>query len=179
MISRTNTSCWFLSILVAGFLAGCASTAPPLPEAGTSADPHVHVSTNRPNNLLASDETTIAIRNELSRTESRAKSAESMQQMGQGDMPGMQHGDTKMEGHKDIPNATDVDSEKRTVADEMKKTSDEMKKTSDAMEERSEQKESQNFYYTCRMHPQIHADKPGNCPICGMALIKKEGPPPK
>ncbi len=26
-------------------------------------------------------------------------------------------------------------------------------------------------YYTCSMHPQIHADKPGDCPICGMTLI--------
>jgi rubrerythrin len=29
-------------------------------------------------------------------------------------------------------------------------------------------------YYTCVMHPQIHQDKPGKCPICGMTLIKKE-----
>lgn len=29
-----------------------------------------------------------------------------------------------------------------------------------------------SFYYTCSMHPQIHKDKPGNCPICGMKLIK-------
>ena len=28
--------------------------------------------------------------------------------------------------------------------------------------------------YTCPMHPQIIRDKPGNCPICGMALVKKE-----
>lgn len=27
-------------------------------------------------------------------------------------------------------------------------------------------------YYTCSMHPQIHEDHPGNCPICGMELIK-------
>jgi len=27
-------------------------------------------------------------------------------------------------------------------------------------------------YYTCSMHPQVHADAPGNCPICGMNLIK-------
>ena len=27
-------------------------------------------------------------------------------------------------------------------------------------------------YYTCSMHPQIHQDKPGKCPICGMDLIK-------
>lgn len=26
-------------------------------------------------------------------------------------------------------------------------------------------------YYTCSMHPQVHADKPGDCPICGMTLI--------
>ena len=25
-------------------------------------------------------------------------------------------------------------------------------------------------YYTCAMHPQIHADHPGSCPICGMPL---------
>lgn len=28
--------------------------------------------------------------------------------------------------------------------------------------------------YTCPMHPDIHKDKPGNCPICGMELVKKE-----
>jgi len=27
--------------------------------------------------------------------------------------------------------------------------------------------------YTCPMHPQIILDKPGNCPICGMELVKK------
>jgi len=26
-------------------------------------------------------------------------------------------------------------------------------------------------YWTCSMHPQIKADKPGNCPICGMQLV--------
>ena len=29
--------------------------------------------------------------------------------------------------------------------------------------------------YTCPMHPQILEDHPGNCPICGMALVKKSG----
>ncbi|MEO6733654.1 MAG: efflux RND transporter periplasmic adaptor subunit [Ferruginibacter sp.] len=28
--------------------------------------------------------------------------------------------------------------------------------------------------YTCPMHPDIIRDKPGNCPICGMELVKKE-----
>ncbi|MDO3643722.1 efflux RND transporter periplasmic adaptor subunit [Mucilaginibacter sp. L3T2-6] len=29
-------------------------------------------------------------------------------------------------------------------------------------------------YYTCSMHPQVHEDHPGNCPICSMKLIKVE-----
>jgi hypothetical protein len=37
-----------------------------------------------------------------------------------------------------------------------------------------EQPRSGKIYFTCPMHPQIHQDKPGKCPICGMTLIKKE-----
>ncbi|HEX7828303.1 MAG TPA: efflux RND transporter periplasmic adaptor subunit [Thermoanaerobaculia bacterium] len=29
--------------------------------------------------------------------------------------------------------------------------------------------------YTCPMHPSIVSDKPGSCPICGMALVKRAG----
>jgi len=32
---------------------------------------------------------------------------------------------------------------------------------------------SQALKYTCPMHPQIVRDAPGNCPICGMALVEK------
>lgn len=32
------------------------------------------------------------------------------------------------------------------------------------------------IYYTCSMHPQVHLDHPGNCPICGMSLIKRMEP---
>ena len=36
-------------------------------------------------------------------------------------------------------------------------------------------KKTQNkVYYTCSMHPQVHEDHDGNCPICGMKLIKVE-----
>lgn len=31
----------------------------------------------------------------------------------------------------------------------------------------------QNEVYTCSMHPEVIKDKPGSCPICGMALVKK------
>ncbi|MFV5699783.1 heavy metal-binding domain-containing protein [Flavobacterium sp. ZT3R17] len=27
--------------------------------------------------------------------------------------------------------------------------------------------------YTCPMHPEVQSDVPGNCPKCGMALVKK------
>lgn len=36
---------------------------------------------------------------------------------------------------------------------------------------------SAKSYYTCAIHPQIHQDKPGKCPICGMTLVKKEEGP--
>ena len=32
---------------------------------------------------------------------------------------------------------------------------------------------NENEYWTCTMHPQVHKDGPGACPICGMDLIKK------
>ena len=28
--------------------------------------------------------------------------------------------------------------------------------------------------YTCPMHPDVMSDKPGTCPKCGMALVKKQ-----
>src|SRR3989344_5596063 len=30
------------------------------------------------------------------------------------------------------------------------------------------------FYWTCPMHPQIHSEHPGECPICHMKLVKVE-----
>ena len=30
-----------------------------------------------------------------------------------------------------------------------------------------------DYYYTCGMHPNVHELEPGNCPICGMKLVKK------
>jgi Cu(I)/Ag(I) efflux system membrane fusion protein len=33
--------------------------------------------------------------------------------------------------------------------------------------------QKQSVVYTCPMHSQVHEDHPGNCPICGMTLVKK------
>ena len=29
-------------------------------------------------------------------------------------------------------------------------------------------------YYTCTMHPEVHLDQPGKCPVCAMELVRKE-----
>lgn len=34
----------------------------------------------------------------------------------------------------------------------------------------------EGVYYTCPMHPEVKKDEPGQCPICGMDLVKKEDP---
>lgn len=39
---------------------------------------------------------------------------------------------------------------------------------------KKESKEQPAVTYTCPMHPEIHAAKPGNCPKCGMKLIKEK-----
>ena len=33
--------------------------------------------------------------------------------------------------------------------------------------------ETEHEYYTCPMHPSVISDRPGACPVCGMALVKK------
>ena len=131
-INRTKLIC---AIVGAGLLAGCASTVPPPLPPGNPADPTVRVPSRAPVNLLAHDETTVAIQTELSQTASKAKSAESMQHVNHGSMPGMQHGEMQMEDQQAKP--TDVEAEKKVLADEMKKTADEMKRTSDAMKRQS------------------------------------------
>lgn len=38
----------------------------------------------------------------------------------------------------------------------------------------AEQEESIKEIYTCSMHPEVIRNQPGNCPICGMTLVRKE-----
>jgi len=42
------------------------------------------------------------------------------------------------------------------------------------MSKKEPAKQTQPITYTCPMHPKIHANKPGNCPICGMPLVKEK-----
>ena len=50
-----------------------------------------------------------------------------------------------------------------------------MKMGSGAMQPSSQPVTTQvSVYYTCVMHPEIHQDHAGTCPICGMTLVKKD-----
>lgn len=42
------------------------------------------------------------------------------------------------------------------------------------MNKKEPKQQTQPVTYTCPMHPEIHATKPGNCPKCGMKLIKEK-----
>jgi CopA family copper-resistance protein len=42
------------------------------------------------------------------------------------------------------------------------------------MSKKEAQQKKQQVTYTCPMHPEIHATKPGNCPKCGMKLVKEK-----
>ena len=37
-----------------------------------------------------------------------------------------------------------------------------------------ESKAEKQVIYTCTMHPEIRSNKPGECPKCGMELVKME-----
>jgi CopA family copper-resistance protein len=41
------------------------------------------------------------------------------------------------------------------------------------MKKKETTQQTQKVTYTCPMHPEVHSDKPGNCPKCGMKLIKE------
>jgi len=38
----------------------------------------------------------------------------------------------------------------------------------------TEVKSTEKVVYTCTMHPEVRSDKPGDCPKCGMKLVKME-----
>lgn len=41
------------------------------------------------------------------------------------------------------------------------------------MPKKETSKQTEKIIYTCVMHPEVKMDKPGKCPKCGMALVKK------
>jgi hypothetical protein len=128
-----------MSIFAVGaglILAGCITEPPSLPP-HNAADPQVHGSSKARRNVLTPDETTVAIRKQLSATQGQAPDAEKMEH-DMSNMPGMEHG--KMDDHEQYqPSPNDTEAQKKKLADEMKKTADEMKATSDAMKKKSKE----------------------------------------
>ena len=47
------------------------------------------------------------------------------------------------------------------------------KDTPEAKDIKGGENTTQTVQYICPMHPFIIKDKPGDCPVCGMALVKK------
>ena len=45
--------------------------------------------------------------------------------------------------------------------------------SSDSVQQHQHDGEKAEEYYTCPMHPSVRSDRPGACPVCGMALVKK------
>jgi len=102
-------------------------------------------------------------------------------------MQGMDH--SKMSMLAAVPAASPAN--KEAVEMEMKKTSHEMKKTSDELKKKSDEAKRAKqaggkpaksspapTIYTCVMHPEVQQPGPGQCPKCGMTLVKKETPAP-
>jgi Heavy metal binding domain len=83
----------FTSLCVTAFFLGCATNPPSLP-ANNPADPQVHSLSRTPRDLLAADETTLAIERQLAATQAYASSAQEIEH-DMGSMHGMQHSETQ------------------------------------------------------------------------------------
>jgi hypothetical protein len=175
MIARVQLDA-VVSFCVVIFFTGCATEPPPLPP-NNAADPQVRGSARAPRNLLAPDETTLAIERQLSATEAYAESAEKMGHE-TGNMPGAHHGALQhgaLQAHEQMQ-PKNAEAEKKALSDGRKKTSEQIKQTSEALKEKTQQMKPGGTIYTCPMHQQVYSDKSGNCPICEMKLVpKKEG----
>ncbi len=126
-------------------LAGCAVRLPPAP-AANPADPH------------APEAATVPLRPTLlasSRTYLSLRADDREQEA-------KQMGASKMK--------------MRTMADDMAGTSNQGHDMGSTQSETVQAAApSGGAYFTCPMHPEIHQSKPGQCPECGMTLVKQSG----
>ncbi len=133
--------------------------------------------------LLASDELTRKTKAQLARNGVPNPDFESGgMSHDMGNMKGMDHSQMKGMDHSKMPGmqmskppagAPSPKPESMPGMDhsqmEMKKTPEESKKNSDKAKPAPAP-----TIYTCVMHPEVQQATPGNCPKCGMTLVKKE-----
>ncbi|MGI8889702.1 MAG: heavy metal-binding domain-containing protein [Chthoniobacterales bacterium] len=142
--------CAALSVVA---LSGCAVHLPPAP-ASDPADPHAAEAATAPLQpmLLASSRNFVSP--QADNREQKAKQMD-MSKMKEGamkhDMSGMSHQGHDMSGMQMQPTPTTTSA------------------TSPAAKRPP--------YFTCPMHPEIHEAGPGQCPKCGMTLVKKSSAP--
>ncbi len=134
-------------------LGGCAVHLPPAP-ASNPADPHAAEAATAPlrPKLLATSRTFVSPR--ADDREQKAKQMD-MSKMNDGamehDMSGMSHQGHDMSGMQMQPALAASPTASVSASGEA--------------------------YFTCPMHPEIHEAGPGQCPKCGMTLVKKSAPP--
>ncbi len=88
--------------------------------------------------------------------------------MEQGKMEGMDHGKMGGMGEMSGKAGAPQNQAEQKVAAEVKQEASPAVPT-------SEQLQSMHpIDYTCPMHPEVHSDKPGQCPKCGMTLVSRE-----
>ena len=185
-----------LSALIA--LSGCATNFEPKPlpadhPASAQAQEAPRAGMRR---LVASDELTRKTKTQLARNDVPNPDFESggmshdmgkMKGMDHSQMNGMERMDHSQMKDMTAPAPASPPADKKSVEMEMKKTSDEMKKTSDELKKKSDEakrakpnagKSAKSLpaqtIYTCVMHPEVQQATPGDCPKCGMTLVKKE-----
>lgn len=141
--------------------SGCAITLPP-----------VSTAPNDPSNPNAAESRSAPLRPGLvagAKTYLSPKAGADAQQMNHGGMQGMEgmnHGGDSMKRMPGMAGSPRNPAEKATAEIEQNKPgatpSGEQLQSTHASE------------YTCRMHPDVHSEKPGKCPRCGMTLVTRE-----
>ncbi|HZL37996.1 MAG TPA: heavy metal-binding domain-containing protein [Tepidisphaeraceae bacterium] len=151
----------FLWGLAAALLVGCAAEPPVRPLAMN--DPS---NPNAPEAPMPASSDTLAMNKSSDNQSSMSQDAGGMSP----DMPDMKHDMPSM--NHDMPgmnhNMSGMDMRGMKGMHDMPGMPPPATRAADAHE-----------LYTCKMHPKVISDKPGNCPICGMRLIKKPAPAQK
>ncbi|MBA3963986.1 MAG: hypothetical protein H0X40_19100 [Chthoniobacterales bacterium] len=178
-------------LLALSLLTGCATNFEPLPlSANHPANAQAQEAPRRASTRLVGKDA--ITRKTIAQLERKDAATPDFQSGGMShDMSSMSAMDHSKMPEMTMPAATTAESpaSKEAAESEMKKTSDKMKKLSDEMKAKtdaekaavkpsakpSQAAKSEAAYWTCVMHREIHADKPGQCPKCGMTLVKKEG----